>query len=307
MIRPLLYERQLVTKIQRELASAQQFQVATAMVSVAGVEWIYRSIEQCMEKGGSGRILFGIDLPSDPKAVERLREIATEYPRQLELKYFRPLKNRIFHPKLFLFRTRSGKTSAILGSSNLTGGGLTENYEANVWVQSSTVANELADYFDEHFEGAYSSRVTPEWIVSYRKEWLQRKKLLDRLRRLRQKSQAIARKHIGKSYTAKRIEGYRLAFTGGILDWPRTHRLYPLVKRLGGMIVEAEQISNANLLVQTERMGGRKTTRKLRGARHFHIPIITEEDFWALVRKEETISRRSRKVGVGARKTGLRH
>jgi HKD family nuclease len=298
MIRPLLYERQLVTKIQRELASAHQFQIATAMVSVAGVEWVYRSIEQCMEKGGSGRILFGIDLPSDPKAIERLRNIATEYSSQLELKYFRPLKSRIFHPKLFLFRTRSGKNSAIIGSSNLTGGGLTENYEANGWVQSSTVANELAEYFDELFEGAYSRRVTPEWIASYRSEWLQRKKLFDRIRRLRQKSQAIARKHIGKSYKAKRIKGYRLAFTGGILDWPRTHRLYPLVKHLGGMIVEAEQISNANLLVQTERMGGRKTTRKLRGAHHFHIPIITEEDFWALVGKEEAIRRRRK---------GLRH
>ena len=88
MIRPLLYERQLVTKIQRELASAQQFQVATAMVSVAGVEWIYRSIEQCMEKGGSGRILFGIDLPSDPKAIERLREHRNRVFRPVGVKVF---------------------------------------------------------------------------------------------------------------------------------------------------------------------------------------------------------------------------
>jgi HKD family nuclease len=305
MTRPLLYERQLVTKIQRELASAKQFKIATAMVSIAGVKQICSSIGRCLEKGGCGKVLFGIDLPSDPKAIGSLRDIEIEYSGQLELKYFRPLKNRIFHPKLFLFRTRSGKTSAIIGSSNLTGGGLTENYEANVWVQTSAVANQLADYFDEHFEGAYSSRVTSEWIASYRKEWRQRKKLLDRLRRLRQKSQAMARKHIGKSYTAKRIKGYRLAFTGGILDWPRTHRLYPLVKRLGGIIVEAEQISNANLLVQTERMGGRKTTRKLRGARHFHIPIITEEDFWALVSKAKAMRRR--KVGDGTQRKGLRH
>src|SRR5947209_1596349 len=112
MLRALLYERQLVTRIQRELASAHQFQVATAMVSVAGVNWIYSSIERCLEKGGSGRILFGIDLPSDPKAIERVRNIATQHSGQLELKYFRPLKSRIFHPKLLLFRTRSGKTSA---------------------------------------------------------------------------------------------------------------------------------------------------------------------------------------------------
>jgi len=52
-------------------------------------------------------------------------------------------------------------------------------------------------------------------------------------------------------------------------------------------------------------MGGRKKTRKLRGARQFHIPIITEEDFWALVRKEEAIYGRKRKTGVHTRKKGL--
>jgi hypothetical protein len=53
----------------------------------------------------------------------------------------------------------------------------------------------------------------------------------------------------------KRINGYRLAFTGGISDWPRNRRLYPLVRRLGGEIVEAENISAANYLIQAEQMG----------------------------------------------------
>lgn len=292
MIKPLLYEDQLFTRIQKELVSARQFEIATAMVSVAGVKRLSQSLERCMDNGGCGRILIGIDLPSDPNAIERLDDTASEYSRQLKLKYFRPLKNRIFHPKLFLFTKPNGKVSAIIGSSNLTGGGLSENYEANILVQSDAVTKELGDYFDEHFEGAYSSDVTSGWIAEYRKEWVNRKKLIERLRKLRQKTQVTARKKARTLHSPKRIKGYRIAFTGGIPHWPRTKKLYPLVKRLGGRIVEAEHISNANYLIHAELMGGRKSTRKLRGARQFKIPIITEEDFWSLVSKEKSLRKK---------------
>jgi HKD family nuclease len=292
MIKPLLYERQLVTRIERELVSAREFKIATAMVSRAGVEWLSKSLAQCLDKGGKGKILIGVDLPSDPNAIEMLDDAATEYSKRLKLKYFRPLKNRIFHPKLFLFTRSNGKVSAIVGSSNLTGGGLAENYEANVLVQSESVTNELTEYFDEHFEGAYSSDVTSEWIAEYRKEWAKRKKLIERLRKLRQKTQVAARKKSRNLHLPKRIKGYHIAFTGGIPDWPRTKKLYPLVKKLGGHIVEAEHISNANYLIHAEMMNGRKSTRKLRGAHHFRIPIITEEEFWSLISKEKSLRKK---------------
>ena len=295
MIEPLLYERQLVTRIQKELGSAREFKIATAMVSQAGVKWLSQSLEQCLDKGGNGRILIGVDLPSDPNAIEELDDRAAEYPGQLKLKYFRPLKSRIFHPKLFLFTKSNGKVSAIIGSSNLTGGGLAENYEANILVQSGAITDELVEYFDEHFEGAYSSDVTSEWIAEYRREWAKRKKLIERLRKLREKTQVAARKKSRSLHLPKRIKGYRIAFTGGIPDWPRTKKLYPLVKRLGGHIVEAEHISNANYLIHAEMMNGRKSTRKLRGAHHFKIPIITEEEFWSLISKEKFL-RKKRKA-----------
>ncbi|SRR6266566_2343331 len=188
MIRPLLYERQLVTRLQQELLSAKMFRIASAMVSVAGVNEIFPSLERCLEKGGSGQILIGVDLPSDPDAIGNLRRLAAKYSENLKLKYFRPLRSRIFHPKLFIFGGKASSTSAIIGSSNLTGGGLTENHEANIGVRSGSVVSELTEYFDEHFEGAYSSQVTSEWLADYRDEWLLRKKLFDRLKKLRQKT-----------------------------------------------------------------------------------------------------------------------
>ncbi len=296
MVKPLIYEHQLVAEARRELVAAKEFQIAIALVSLAGVNKIYQSLEKCIEKGGSGRVLVGVDLPSHPDAIERLLSLKARYPSKIELKYFRPLKNRIFHPKLFLFKRRNGKGMAIIGSSNLTNGGLEENYEANVLLELSGSANQLFEYFEELFEGAYASHVTSAWIADYRKEWRLRKNLLDKLHKLRKKTQAIVRKVALGSRLPKRISGERLSFTGRINDWPRDDKLYPLVRRLGGELVEAEGISKADFLIHAEIMGGRKTTAKLLGARKFGIPVITEEDFWRLIRKEKSVRARSRRT-----------
>jgi len=111
------------------------------------------------------------------------------------------------------------------------------------------VAEELKSYFEEHFQGAYSKDLTREWLKPYFKEWLKRKKLLDKLRQLPPMSRTIAHKDIGKVDSPKRISGYRFAFTGGIPEWPRGRRLYLCVRNLGGRITEAEHIASADCLV----------------------------------------------------------
>jgi len=292
MVKTLLYEKELLTAVQRRLKSARQFKIATAMISAAGVNRVDESIRRCLQKGGSGEILIGIDLPSDPKAMQELLRIESNYAGRLQLKVFRRLKNRIFHPKLFIFKGRNGKRSAIIGSSNLTCGGLTENYEVNVLVEADTVAGELSDYFDEHFQGAYSEDLTSEWIEPYFKEWVKRKKLLDKLCQPSPKNRARAHTNIEKVDTPKRISGYKFAFTGGIPDWPRARTLYPCVRELGGSFTEAENIASADCLVHGEVMNGRKTTRKLRGARQNKIPVISQEEFMALVAKERALRKR---------------
>jgi HKD family nuclease len=277
-----------MTSLQKELTSARQFKFATALVKMTGVDLIHEPIRQCMNKGGRGEILVGIDLPSDPNAIQRLAELGTEYSGQLKLKYFRHLKNLCFHPKVFWFKGSNGKTSVIVGSSNLTGGGLVENYEANILVRVGSVSSKLAVYFDEHFHGAYSSDVTSEWIAKYRSEWEKRQKFFARLSQLRRKAQVAARRSARNSLASEQIEGRRIAFTGKIKDWPRKAKLYPKVERLGGQIVEVDQIVNADYLVHAELMGGRKTTRKLRGARNYEIPVFTQEHFFDLVDKTES-------------------
>lgn len=293
MVRTLLYEQQVLTTIQRHVASARQFKIAIAMVSAAGMDYVGDSIRRCLQKGGTGEILIGIDLPTDPKALRDLLRIQSKHPGQLELKTFRRLKKRIFHPKLFIFEGRRGNKSAVVGSSNLTGGGLAENYEVNLLVDSNRIAEELSDYFDEHFEGAYSVPLTHDWLEEYAKEWAKRKKLLDKLRQISRTNFAREPKERDGADVPSRIRGYNFAFTGGIPGWPRDSKLYPYVRKLGGKITEAEHIENANCLVHGEIMNGIKNTRKLRGARQEHIPVISEEEFFALIAMEKTFRKRT--------------
>jgi HKD family nuclease len=294
MIKTLLYEQEVMTHFRRELRGAKEFAFASALVSSTGVAAIRESLQHCLAHGGVGKILIGIDLPTDPKALETLLAISQKHSGRLELKYFRPLKSQIFHPKLYVFKSRSGKSTAIIGSSNFTSGGLNKNYEANLWIQENGVVARLRDYFDEHFDGAYSSLVTSDWISSYREVWLLRKKAFDDLKKLRLLGRTMQRKHAGEAQMPKRIDGQRIAFTGRIIDWPRRSRLYPRVRRLGGEIVEVKGIANATCLVHAENMGGRKTTRKLKRARQFGVPVITEDDFLRLVDKSEARRKSSR-------------
>jgi NAD-dependent DNA ligase len=103
----------------------------------------------------------------------------------------------------------------------------------------------------------------------------------------------------------KRINGHKFAFTGGIPDWPRERVLYPYVKGLGGEIVRAETIAKADCLVQAEKGNG-ETTRKLRGAARFGVPVITEDGFWRIVSREKALNAKNGKPRRGQAQRLLR-
>lgn len=82
------------------------------------------------DAGADIHVVVGIDLWST--SVEALRGI-------LELDvdarvFMNTRKGHTFHPKLFLFEASGHRAELLIGSSNLTRGGLFKNYEAVVWI-----------------------------------------------------------------------------------------------------------------------------------------------------------------------------
>lgn len=278
-MKALQAEGELLRQFKAELSKASTFCLGMALVTKSGLDLIQPSIERCLEKGGRGCVLFGVDLPTEPAAIEGLWKIQTQHKQNFELRRFQPGRT-FFHPKFCIFLGRGGTKTAIIGSSNLTGGGLSTNYETNVFVDQPKVVQQLVDYFDEHFLGAHARRVDQRWLDQYRQLWTERKKAEQRQRKLREKARDLGRP---SANIPTRIKGHVFAFTGTIAGWPRKHRLYPYVERRGGRVVEkAGAMGAVECLVHAEILGGRQSTQKLVKARRQEIPIITEEQFFKL-------------------------
>jgi HKD family nuclease len=278
-MKALQTENELLKHFTKELAGASEFCLGFALITKGGLKLVVASIERCIERRGHGKVLFGIDLPTDPDAIQSLRALQVRHKGNFEVRRFQS-GTRFFHPKISIFVKGNGTKTAIIGSSNLTGGGLSTNYESNVLLDDRRLVQEFQDNFEEHFEGAHARRVDERWLEQYRQLWIERKKTEQRQRRLREKARTLGKL---PSNAPSRIKGHVFAFTGRIAGWPRKRILYPRVERRGGLV--AKSIGSAECLVHAEILGGRTTTRKLMNARQMNIPIITEEQFLRLMRK----------------------
>ena len=108
-------------------------------------------VKEFMARGGEARILVGIDAITNKPTLERLVELE----RQNE--YFRPrvFRNetgRLFHPKISDFAYADGRRTLIVGSGNLTPGGLTNNFENYAVVEGERGEEVDVSQLDEFLE-----------------------------------------------------------------------------------------------------------------------------------------------------------
>src|SRR5258706_11891063 len=132
-MKALQSEGDLIRQFKTELTTASEFCFGMALVTKNGLDLIRSSIAHCLERGGHGRVLFGVDLPTEPGAIEILCEIETQHKGNFRLRRFHAGET-FFHPKFSIFFGKTGPKTAIIGSSNLTEGGLSANYETNVLI-----------------------------------------------------------------------------------------------------------------------------------------------------------------------------
>lgn len=109
-----------------------RFRIAVAWAKRGGIRPIFESMKKFRDNGGRIEVVTGIDLNGTSiQALEMLMEAAqTVRIFQNANRHLRPT----YHPKLYIF---SGPRIAtvILGSSNLTMGGLYVNYEQNLRLE----------------------------------------------------------------------------------------------------------------------------------------------------------------------------
>ena len=109
-----------------------EFRAAVAFVKRSGTKHMCESLEAFSRRGGAVKISAGID--AGGTSAEGLTDLMQAVGGRGSIFVFKNANNSTFHPKIYLFRNESA-AEIIVGSGNLTEGGLFTNYEASFLVR----------------------------------------------------------------------------------------------------------------------------------------------------------------------------
>lgn len=110
---------------------ADVLQILSAFATGAAVEALEPFFEVFLADGNRIDIIVGIDRNGTSRdAIQMLDQLQRAYADRMScFVFYAPSAFAIFHPKLYLHRT-AGRLSAVVGSGNLTLGGLSNNFES---------------------------------------------------------------------------------------------------------------------------------------------------------------------------------
>lgn len=195
----------LIDVIRRELRNSQTCKIATAFCTRAMLNVLMRPFEEFLARGGELSLLTSVmNNFNNPDDLLHLREELPDcrmriyYPGEGQGAQRFAAAPSPFHLKCFLFQKRDGRNALIVGSSNLTGGGLSKNEEWNLYSNSEvnlpfrlgddrTIFDSAAEQFQRYWESD-AVELTDAFLEVYRPRW-QRSQVLRAS--LRQTGEAI--------------------------------------------------------------------------------------------------------------------
>lgn len=158
--------------IKSELLESTKVSIAVAFLRKSGIEQISKALDYALTKNSAQvEIIVGLDFKTtDYKALLALEKMKSEY-SSFNYYCFGDKKDNfnelIFHPKIYLFSNKTKYTS-IIGSSNLTGGGLSSNFEVNA------VFREIKPIYFSQLESIYNGIKFTESVFIPSKDYLEK-------------------------------------------------------------------------------------------------------------------------------------
>jgi len=131
-------EHPLAEMLNDRLAGTVEARFAVAFLSTSGLRAIEKGLSACLDSGGQIEFIVGLDFrTTEPGALRWLSE-RPGTAGQIRCFCYRNPQDAplpVFHPKLYLLTDRRReKETLVIGSSNLTGGGLQGNVEVNAII-----------------------------------------------------------------------------------------------------------------------------------------------------------------------------
>lgn len=151
------------------LKKSRQLDIASAFVtnSKNNNELWQEILQRAKEDKIKVRLVAGTDNAfTSPEILE------TDLPGVEVLGYITNRKegDGIFHPKLYIFYTNSGKKEVFLGSANFTKGGFDENEEILLHLTDAKVVDQCQKYFNEVWSSDKVMKFGPEQLEMYKEQ-----------------------------------------------------------------------------------------------------------------------------------------
>ncbi len=155
--------------INQELQNANSAKIAVAFLKYSGVQVIEQALNNCLKNNGSIEIIAGLDFKTtDPQSIHYFIQLQKQVSNLKFYCYGDKEENKtgiVFHPKIYLFE-KGRETTGIVGSTNLTRGGLLTNFEVNV------VIKETKPLYFSQLEAIYNSVKFTDSVFSPDEEYL---------------------------------------------------------------------------------------------------------------------------------------
>ena len=165
-------EEKIVTRLRKYFEDCDEFIISVAFITMGGLSLFLEEFKNLENKGIKGKILTGDYLTfTEPKALKKLLSY-----KNIDL---RIATNKKHHTKAFFFR-KGNIWTLIIGSSNLTQGALTVNFEWNIKVNSlinGKIIKSILEAFNREFDNLRS--ITDEDLKNYQEKYEQFKKLIE--------------------------------------------------------------------------------------------------------------------------------
>lgn len=153
--------------IKASLKQAEHFTCMVAFAKMSGFTVFETELRKCIENGMSAVFVVGIDFyQSDPAVFDKLLKLKAR--GDVEVYMGASEKRWIFHPKLYLFEY-SDRATSIVGSANMTAGGLVNNHELSIAFDhpSTGLVDQVERWISKLVEDRAIVEATGELVEEY--------------------------------------------------------------------------------------------------------------------------------------------
>ncbi len=191
--------------LNKMLSDARQVYVAVAFLKSSGLSSVLSVIKNVLENKGVVNLIIGLDLYiTDADALYALYKLKQKYKR-INL-YLYKSKNSTFHPKIYCV-SNANKKSTLIGSANLTNGGLSSNIEASVYTKDNEfLFDQVVTFYNEIITNPECERASYLKIKKYEEEY---QVYNNEIEKANKKAKKVIKETLNSSLVLKCYKEYR--------------------------------------------------------------------------------------------------